>query len=56
MKQRLKKIKRVKYDMELVQRDSITFWISEDTLANWFDIGMGSGFQRVYWFLEVVKF
>lgn len=47
MGQRQKKINWVKYNRELVQRGSITFWINEVALAHWFYSDMGSGFQKI---------
>lgn len=48
MGQRSKKINWVKYNKELIQRGSITFWMDEEALSNWFDVGIGSGFQKIY--------
>lgn len=54
MGQRLKKINWAKYNRELIQRCSITFWIDEEALANWFHIGLGPGFQKIYSDLAIV--
>lgn len=48
MGQRLKNINWSKYNRELIQRGSITFWIDEDAVSNWFHMSMGSGFQKIY--------
>lgn len=48
MGQRQKKINWAAYNRELVQRGSVTFWICEDALANWFYLGLGPGFQKIY--------
>ncbi len=48
MGQRLKKINWAKYNRELIQRGSITFWIDEAALSNWFHDGVGPGFQKLY--------
>lgn len=48
MGQRHKKINWSKYNRELIQRGSITFWIDEQALVNWFHLGEGSGFQKIY--------
>lgn len=48
MGQRHKSINWSKYNRELIQRGSITFWIDKEALANWFHLGIGSGFQKIY--------
>lgn len=55
MGQRLKKINWSKYNRELIQRGSITFWIDEGALANWFHDGLGPGFQKIYSDLAILS-
>ncbi len=48
MGKRLQKINWQSYNRELIQRGSITFWICEESLSNWFNISSGCGFQKIY--------
>lgn len=48
MGKRLRKINWKSYNRELIQRGSITFWICEESLSNWFHVSSGSGFQKIY--------
>ena len=48
MGKRLQKISWGLYNRELIKRGSITFWICEESLANWFSCSEGAGFQKIY--------
>ena len=48
MGKRLQKINWSSYNRELIQRGSITFWIDDAAIANWFAASEGSGFQKIY--------
>lgn len=48
MGKQLREINWKEYNRELVKRGSITFWIDDQAIANWFDMGSGRGFQRIY--------
>ena len=36
------------YNKELVKRGSITFWIDQNAIDNWFSVDFGPGFQKIY--------